>query len=190
MSFELPILRRIDSGNKEALDEAIEDGFEFIETQHTYSLEIPQRHFPVEIRDARDKDYDEVLEIALTELRHSRLYADRKIPFEVAQSVYRDRVKLAFKVATIFVAVHIGSEGIVGFCTLLDGEIELIAVKAKHQGKGIGHKLVDYCVDVCASRGDKRLTVKTQGKNRPARNFYEKYGFGLTQIKKDFHKYD
>ncbi len=52
-------------------------------------------------------------------------------------AVYRDRVQLAFSVATVFVAVHIGSEGIVGFCTLLDKEIELIAVSTKYQRKRI-----------------------------------------------------
>ena len=186
----LPILRRIDKNNEEAINEAIADGFDFIGSQMSYALDIPQKHFPVEIREVRTEDYKAVLEIALTELRHSRLYADTKIPFEVAQQVYRDRVKLAFRVATIAVAVHIGSEGIVGFCTLLDREIELIAVKRDHQGKGIGRKLVDWCVDVCASRGESRLIVKTQGKNRQARNFYERYGFNLIQIKKDFHKHE
>ena len=190
MSFELPILRRIDKDDSESVQHAIEDGFDFIGSLHAYSLDIPKYHFPVEIREARKNDFDEVLAIGLSELRHSRLYMDRKIPFEVAQSVYRDRIKLAFRVSTIFVAVHIGDEGIVGFCTLLDKEIELIAVKSEYQGKGIGRKLIDACIDVAASRGDKTLVVKTQGSNRAARNFYEKCGFRCTKIEKDFHRYE
>ena len=129
-----------------------------------------------------------MLEIALTELRYSRLYADSNIPFEVAQAVYRDRIKLAFRVSTIFVAVHIGDQGIVGFCTLLDGEIELIAVKSEHHGKGIGRKLVERCIDVASTRGDKTLIVKTQGSNFEAHRFYQKVGFTRTRVQKDFHK--
>ena len=190
MSFQLPILRRIDKDDSESIDHATADGFDFIGTLHTYSLDIPIYHFPVEIREARKNDFDEVLAIGLSELRHSRLYMDPKIPFEVAQSVYRDRIKLAFHVSTILVAGHIGGEGIVGFCTLLDKEIELIAVKSERQGIGIGRKLIDACIDVSASRGDKTLVVKTQGSNRQARNFYEKCGFNRTQVQKDFHRYE
>ena len=186
--MSLPILRRIDKDDTDGLEHAIKDGFDFIGTLHSYKLDIPLDHFPVDIRDARQDDYDDVLEIALSELRHSRLYADSNIPFEVAQAVYRDRIKLAFRVSTIFVAVHIGDQGIVGFCTLLDREIELIAVKSEHHGKGIGRKLVERCIDVASTRGDKTLIVKTQGSNRQARNFYEKVGFTRTQIEKDFHK--
>ena len=188
--MSLPILRRIDKSDKESIAQAIEDGFDYIGTLHSYSLDIPQHHFPVDIRDARADDFDKVLEIGLSELRRSRLYTDPKIPFEVAQEVYRDRIKLAFRVATVFVAVHIGSASIVGFCALLDKEIELVAVKSEYQGKGIGRKLVEMCVDVCVTRGDKKLTVKTQGSNRPARNFYEKMGFKRTKIEKDFHKHE
>ena len=190
MSFELPILRRIDKEDTESVQHAIEDGFDFIGSLHTYALDIPKYHFPVEIREARKNDFDEVLGIGLSELRHSRLYMDRKIPFEVAQSVYRDRIKLAFRVSTIFVAVHVGGQEIVGFCSLLDKEIELIAVKSERTGIGIGRKLIDTCIDVAASRGDKRLVVKTQGSNVLARNFYEKCGFRRTKIEKDFHRYE
>ena len=190
MSIQVPIHRRIDNKDRDALDAAIRDGFDFIGTLHSYSLDIPEDHFPVEIRDARKTDYDKVLEIALAELRHSRLYADSYIPFEVAQEVYRERIKLAFRVSTIFVAVHISGEGIVGFCTLLDNEIEMIAVATKHQRKGIGRKLIEWCIDVCASRGNKTLTVKTQGDNYRGRKLYMQLGFKRTKIQEDFHKHE
>ena len=190
MNFELPILRRINKDDKENLRYAVEDGFDFIGTLHTYALDIPQNHFPVEIREARKNDFDAVLGIGLAELRHSRLYMDRTIPFEVAEAVYRERIKLAFRVATVLVAVHVGAENIVGFCALLDREIELIAVKSEHQEKGIGRKLIDQCIDIAASRGDKRLVVKTQGSNFEAQKFYQQLGFQRTKIEKDFHRYE
>lgn len=110
MRFKMPILRRIDTKDTEGIDAAVADGFEFIGTLKSCSLAISDDHFPVEIREARQAAYDSVLGIALAEMRHSRIYADCKIPFEEAQTVYRDRVKLAFSVARVFVSVHIGGE--------------------------------------------------------------------------------
>ena len=83
------MLRRIDAKDTEGIDAAVADGFEFIGTLKTYSLSISDDHFPVEIREARKADYERVLDIALAEMRHSRIYADRNIPFEAAQAVYR-----------------------------------------------------------------------------------------------------
>lgn len=102
MRFKMPILRRIDTKDTEGIDAAVADGFEFIGTLKSYSLSISDDHFPVEIREAWKADYEGMLDIVLAEMRHSRIYADCKIPFEEAQTVYRDRVKLAFSVGTVF----------------------------------------------------------------------------------------
>ena len=182
--------KRVAYNDTETKRELVANGYHFIAERLTYELEIPDPCNYVEIQLAHNGHLPGVLQVGLAELRHSRLYADRTIPFEVAQAVYRDRVRLAFKVTTVFVAVHIGGEGIVGFCALLDNEIEMIAVATKHQRKGIGRKLVEWCIDVCASRGNKTLIVKTQGDNCRGRKLYMQLGFKRTKIQEDFHKHE
>ena len=189
--MSLPILRRIDKANKAAIARAIEDEFDYVEDLLTYELNLPS--FTVHIRRGRDSDIRESIQIALKELKHSRLYADPKIPQEMAQAVYKDRVRLMFATATVFVACfHSKSRepGIVGFAALKDSEIELIAVDSNYQRCGVGRKLVDACIESCRVNGSEILKVKTQRRNYRARSFYEKLGFSRTKIEKDFHKHE
>ena len=186
--MSLPILRRIDKNDKESIAQAIEEGFDFVGTLHSYELEIRNPCGCVQIQAAHNGHRSGCVEVGLSALQHSRLYADPKIPFAVAQQVYKERIHHAFDHTTIFVAVH-DIEEVVGFCSLRDDEIELIAVKHEHQGKGIGRRLIQRAVDECRRRGFDRLKIRTQGSNRQARNFYEKCGFRRTRIEKDFHRY-
>ena len=222
-SFELPILKRIDYKDLEAIDAVVKDGFYFIGTLHSYELDIPELRSDIYIRRVNsggasrlDPNSDQLgesddlhpispryqalidgaVQVGLSELQHSRLYADPKIPFEVAQKVYEKRIHRAFQTSTVFVAIHDIEvaptpdliERVIGFCSLLEDEIELIAVASDYQGQGIGRRLVQSCVDECREGGFTRLKIRTQGSNRGARNFYEKLGFERTHIEKDFHK--
>ena len=187
-SFELPILKRIDHKDFDAINAAVQDGFNFIGTLHCYELNIPKIHSDIQLRLAQGEHLNGAVQVGLAELRHSRLYTDPKIPFETAQKVYEERIRRAFQTATVFVAVH-ETDGVVGFCSLLEDEIELIAVTSFYQGQGVGRRLVESCVDECRRRGFQQLKIKTQGSNRRARNFYEKLGFSRTHIQKDFHRH-
>ena len=188
--MSLPILRRIDKNDTESIEEAVADGFYYVEDLLTYELSVPG--FLIDVRPARASDIPKLILIAQAELKHSRLYADLRVPREVAASVYADRVRHAFETATVFVACrHSRSRFgfpsiIVGFAVLRDLEIELIAVDAKYQRCGVGKQLVE----ACALGRNGVLKVKTQGRNYRARSFYEKLGFSQTKIEKDFHKYE
>ena len=215
-SFELPILKRINYRDHDAINAAIKDGFYFIGALHSYELDIPELRSDIYIRRVNsggasrlDPNSDQLgesddlhpispryqalidgaVQVGLSELRHSRLYADPKIPFEVAQKVYEERIRRAFQTSTVFVASR-DDEGVIGFCSLLDDEIELIAVASSRQGQGIGRRLVECCVDECRARGFTKLKIRTQGSNRGARDFYEKLGFSRSHVQKDFHKYE
>lgn len=190
-----PILRRIDHEDTDSVDRAIADGFNFIGTLHSYELNIPDHGVEIHIKRGANEHLNGAIRIGLSELWHSRLYADSKIPFKMAQNVYEERVRRAFESSVVFVALRYTEvEGytitdVIGFCSLLDDEIELIAVMKDYQRQGVGRLLVERCIDECKRRGIKRLQVKTQGSNRSARNFYEKLGFRRTKIEKDFHKH-
>lgn len=188
-SFELPILRRIDHKDLDAINAVVKDGFDFIGTLHSYELKIPELRSDIHIRRGGDEHLNGAVRVGLSELRHSRFYTDPKIPFEVAQNVYEERIRSAFQTSTVFVALH-DREGVIGFCSLLENEIEFIAVASNNQGQGVGRRLVERCVDECRGRGFPTLRIKTQGSNRRARNFYEKLGFRRTHIQKDFHKHE
>ena len=182
---EMPILRRIDKDNQDAIDAAIADGYDFVGTLHSYSLKLLPQF--VEIRTGSPIDVNQAIQIGLLALRHSRLYADPKIPFAAAQQAYTKRIRQAFRRSVVFVALHDGR--VVGFCTLRENEIELIAVAPHYQQWGIGRALVQECRNWCQQKGYDQMIVKTQGSNKPARRFYEKLGFERTKIEKDFHKY-
>ena len=189
-----PILRRLDHKDTDSIDKAIVDGFNFIGTLHSYELNIPDLRGDIHIKRGSNDHLDGAIRIGLSGLWHSRFYADPKIPFKIAQNVYEERIRRAFESSIVFVALHYTEvEGysiadVIGFCSLLDDEIELIAVMKDYQRQGVGRLLIEHCIDECKRRGIKRLKVKTQGSNRSARNFYEKLGFQPTQIEKDFHK--
>ena len=191
-----PILRRIDHEDTDSVDRAIADGFNFIGTLHSYELNIPDLRGDIHIRQGSNEHLNGAIRIGLSELWHSRLYADPKIPFKMTQNVYEERIRRAFESSIVFVALHYTEvEGysiadVIGFCSLFNDEIELIAVMKDYQRQGVGCLLVERCIDECKRRGVKRLKVKTQGSNRSARNFYEKLGFKRTQIEKDFHKHE
>ena len=183
------ILRRIDHKDTEAINATVQDGFDFIGTLHSYELDIPEPCSDIHIKPASDAHLGGCIRVGLSELRHSRLYGDPKIPFEAAQKIYEKRIRIAFREAPVFVAVH-DTEGVVGFCSLRDGEITLIAISKNYQRRGIATRLIQSCIDECRSTGLKKLKIATQGSNRPARNLYEKLGFKRTQIEKEFHKHE
>ena len=199
------ILRRLDHKDTAAIDKAIADGFSFIGTLHSYELNIPDLRGEIHIKRGSHDHLNGAIRIGLSELWHSRLYADPKIPFKMAQNVYEERIRRAFESSIVFVALHYTEvEGdaivdVIGFCSLcrsghigesgLYDEIELIAVMKGYQRQGVGRLLVERCIDECRRRDVKQLKVRTQGGNRSARNFYEKLGFRRTKIEKDFHKH-
>ena len=182
-------LRRLDYKDTNSIDKAIADGFDFIGTLHSYELDIPKFSDDIQIRRGRDEHLNGIIQIGQSELRHSRLYTDPKIPFKVAQEIYEKRIRRAFQVSTVFVALH-HMYNVIGFCSLHNNKIEIIAVSNIYQGQGVGRKLVETCIYECRDKGFKKLKIATQGSNRPARNFYEKLGFKRIKIEKDFHKHE
>ena len=179
-----PDTLRIDAHDKRAQHKALAEGYKFIETLHTYEMGLPiGKRF---VRPVAPTDLPDMIEIGMKELRHSRLYADPEIPFEDAQAVYRDRINYAYNNFTNFVAVR--NSGVIGFASLDKNEIELIAVSKEYQRMGIGTLLTERCAEECLINGYEVMRVKTQGKNKQARKFYNMTGFICTKVQHDYHK--
>ena len=184
-----PILRRIDKDDFDGIQDAVDDGFKFIGDSLTYRRDTP-RLLEIGIGYAKPSDKKQITDIALAEIRHSRLFADPQVLDEVARQSYVERIEKAFGTKTIFVAVtgeHPIDHIVVGFAILNETEIELIAVKSDCQGCGIGRKLVDTCVDECLGEA---ITVRTQARNYQACRFYEHLGFKRVKIERDYHKHE
>ena len=195
MNNELPIVRRVDMNDADGIHHAIEDGFTYVGTLHSYEMNIAKyRSNPIHVGRAPKQRHiiEGAVHVGLSELRHSRLYADPRIPFEVAQRVYADRIRRAFDTCRVFTATRSnkGQVQVVGFSALRENEIELIAVLQEYQGQQLGRRLLDKAIDACVESGYRTITVKTQGSNKQARDFYEKLGFEGTKIEKDFHRHE
>jgi ribosomal protein S18 acetylase RimI-like enzyme len=82
-----------------------------------------------------------------------------------------------------FVAVKFRSEPSMG-------EIYMIAVDPDHQRRGIGTALIEFAIDRMRDAGMSVAMVETGGDpgHAPARNTYEKMGFGLLPIARYFKK--
>ena len=185
-STSLPEHRRIDKDDKEAIDKAIADGFRLVGTLCEYEFKIPTNYLGVEILLGTQSDLEACMDIALTELRDSRLYADPAVPFDLVQMEYKRRVAWAFENSTIFVAKS--ELKIIGFVSLRENRVDLIAVKRDFRRQGIGRRLMENCVYECAASGYDTILVATQGRNDQGHKFYEGMGFDLVGIMKEFHK--
>ena len=65
-------------------------------------------------------------------------------------------------------------------------ELVNVAVKASHQGKGIGRKLVMHAIETAKQNGCKTLEVGTGNSSVGQLALYQKCGFRMSSIDKDF----
>lgn len=65
-------------------------------------------------------------------------------------------------------------------------EIKNIAVKESEQGKGIGKLLLRYAEDIIRKSGNKKLIIGTGNSSIGQLALYQKEGFEIESIKKDF----
>jgi ribosomal protein S18 acetylase RimI-like enzyme len=80
---------------------------------------------------------------------------------------------------------------IVGTCVLLPTrpatmELANIAVAEAMQGQGLGKRLVQYAIDEARQAGARTLVVGTGNSSLPALALYQKCGFRIVGIDRDF----
>jgi GNAT superfamily N-acetyltransferase len=134
----------------------------------------------IEIRKAHEQDVAALL----------ALYKDARIETGRPPSAKDAREHLAVMHQTphlgIFVA-HIGST-IVGTYALMimdslakgglrAGIVEDIAVSPAHQGRGIGHLLMEHAMGECRRAGCYKMVASSGRKGTPAHDFYKSVGF-------------
>jgi ribosomal-protein-alanine N-acetyltransferase len=83
------------------------------------------------------------------------------------------------------------SHRIAGFCSfwLVLDEIHInnLAVRADHQGQGVGTALLQHVLDAGASRGAGRATLEVRRSNAAARRLYERLGFEVAGTRPNYY---
>jgi ribosomal-protein-alanine N-acetyltransferase len=85
-----------------------------------------------------------------------------------------------------------GEDGrVVGFCSfwrVLDElHINNLAVLPAHRRIGVGSVLLAYVLRQGAALGAKRATLEVRRSNDPARLMYERFGFSVAGVRKDYY---
>ncbi len=65
-------------------------------------------------------------------------------------------------------------------------EIKNIAVKPEYQGRGIGSYLIENVIKIAATNKQKEIRIGTANSSLGQLYLYQKFGFEITEIKKDF----
>src|SRR5262249_3204647 len=65
--------------------------------------------------------------------------------------------------------------------------LRLLLIEPSVRGLGLGHRLVEECVNFARSAGYRRVTLWTQNNLLAARRIYEKEGFRLSSVEKHNH---
>ncbi len=79
--------------------------------------------------------------------------------------------------------------GYAGMQVVLDeAEITNIAVDGQLRNRGIASKLLEALVTLCARRGVKYLHLEVRESNEAARHLYEKKGFEIDGMRKNFYQ--
>jgi len=58
--------------------------------------------------------------------------------------------------------------------------LDYIQVKREHISKGVGHKLIEKCIDWAKEKGSRIIYTETGKNNENAVKFYQKHGFQTT----------
>jgi len=66
--------------------------------------------------------------------------------------------------------------------------LDYIQVKTKWLNKGIGHKLIEKCMDWAREKGARIVYTETGKDNERAIKFYQKHGFQITGYIPDYYK--
>lgn len=144
------------------------------------------------IRDAEPRDLAELRALAAASHESSRFYADGRFPRDLCHELFATWIEKSctgwaqmVRVAAIDGAVrgyttgHVRENG--------RGEIGLVAVDPRSQGRGLGRSLVKSTLGALRDLGLTNVTVVTQGRNIGAQRLYQAEGFRTQRVQTWHH---
>jgi ribosomal protein S18 acetylase RimI-like enzyme len=146
-----------------------------------------------ELREARAEEAPALELIARQRLRGTRFWADPGFSRERVADLYAawlqrglsgspERLTLVVGEADGFVTCHFDPDAGIG-------TIELIAVAAGAERKGLGGQLVCGAKRAFANAGLRRARVVTQGRNLAAQRLYQRHGYRTTRVGLWLHRW-
>jgi dTDP-4-amino-4,6-dideoxy-D-galactose acyltransferase len=164
-----------------------QSGFQPVDIRVTLEQSLaPRTAVPTPaIRTFQPSDLPLLCQIARASHHDSRFYYDPRFPRSRCDLLYEAWIERSVNgwADTVLVAAFGGLPAGYLSCHLADsgvGSIGLVAVSGEHRGKGLGRQLIDAALDYFQTRGMKRVTVVTQGRNIASQRLYQRCGF-LTQ---------
>jgi ribosomal protein S18 acetylase RimI-like enzyme len=169
-------------------------GFQFVDIRITLETRIgnpPPLAAEFRVREARLADTPTLRAIAAVSHLDSRLYSDGHFPEERCRALYETWIVKSVNGWAQAVLVAELADEPVGYitCHLSPGvgEIGLLGVSDKAQGKGLGSQLIWQSLRWFKQQGVTDVIVVTQGRNVPAQRVYQKSGFIIRSIQLWYH---
>jgi dTDP-4-amino-4,6-dideoxy-D-galactose acyltransferase len=146
------------------------------------------------IRTSRDSDIPALRAIAAKSHVDSRFYADGRFDRARCDELYATWIEKSCRgwADVVFVAEHDGSPAGYLSCHAREakrGEIGLVGIDERAQGRGLGRALVDAALRWFAERKLERASVVTQGRNVPAQRLYQSAGFRTSAVQLWHHRW-
>jgi dTDP-4-amino-4,6-dideoxy-D-galactose acyltransferase len=188
------------SADRQTVKLAQENSFRFVDVRVTLDLQLGR---PCEggdnrsgsrLRNAVESDIPALRALARSGHRDSRFYYDGNFPCRKCDELYETWIEKSCRGWANSVLVA-GEDGVVdGYLTCHlpnsgSGQIGLVGVSEKAQGKGIGKDLISLAIRWFAQQGIENLSVVTQGRNVRAQRLYQRCGFATRSVELWFHRW-
>ena len=137
--------------------------------------------------------YKELLSLAYLSGIYSRFKLDNKFKNDDFNRLYKIWLDRSIeKIIADHILIEVIDEEIAGFVTLKFhkknfGQIGLIAVNPKFQGRKIASKLIQACENLCLKNNIGKLIVETQLDNKPAMSLYKHSKFSIQNQQFIYH---
>jgi len=146
----------------------------------------PKNHgTDAEVVEMLSSHMDLAIKLGLQSGLWSRFALDQRFDNQEFEKLYAKWVErsiqkeIADKTLTVFKEEVPRGVITLGQTTERESSIGLFAVDSEYRGRGIGTKLLKAADSFSFNRGDRLITVATQGKNQGACDVYQKFGFEL-----------
>ena len=163
----------------------------YSENKIVFSKKIVKKNESTDINiisELEDSPRKEIYELAFESGKFSRFKLDTNFHQTEFEKLYKKWVDNSFnKEFADAVLVYKEQNKVLGFVTYkvwdTDATIGLIAVCSKHQGRGIGKKLIQYVEMELADKRVDELRIPTQLQNEMACKFYKGLGYEIMENK-------
>jgi dTDP-4-amino-4,6-dideoxy-D-galactose acyltransferase len=161
---------------------------------HSDALVNEEEVEPGTFRPHEPADIPALKAIARASHHDSRFYYDPNFPEARCDDLYETWIEKSCNgYADMVLVADIGGEadGYISchLHTQGEGQIGLVGIAARSQGKGLGQRLVNEALRWFAEKDVSHVTVVTQGRNANAQRLYQRCGFVTREVQLWYHRW-